>query len=235
MSFNAKLQSQRYYIIALLVCFNIFGLKAQKDSIGYTAYQLIQDVSNGQILVRLRSEQNKLEALQKLLDRQPIDSRNYMDTKNTIDRVKKERDSFNYYLMAGMKSNFSLCPVYFYYDRDHVELKNHNFRKAIYLDSNLQTNVLPDFRNSTIVIIAQAHTEGQELDAFVFLDQKGQSLPAPWPRHLRLNAFRPVINELSKKNFYKENGEWYAKKLDKKLKKLYRKSLEWKLKNHRWN
>ncbi|MBK7233142.1 MAG: hypothetical protein IPH93_13015 [Saprospiraceae bacterium] len=234
MFYNAKLLSLRYYLQGLLICFNIFLVQAQSDSIGYSAYQTILDVSKGQLLVRLKSHRNKLEALTKELNKVEPSSSTYERISKEIQIVTSQRDSFNYNLILAMKRHFTLSPVYFYYDRDHLELKKNNFKSPLYLDSSLQAVSLPEFRNQTIVIMVQGQTVGQELDAFIFIDAQGNSIPPPFPSYIRINSFRPVMNELAKTYYYDDNAVWYAKKIDKKLRKMYEKALKWKAKNYKW-
>ncbi len=225
MQSNANLVRFQYMLLGLLVCFNIYQSKAQTADPDYTAYDLIQDLSKGQVLVRLKSHHNKLEALNRELEKSGSDADYRKRVEKEMEAIIRDRDSFNLNLMKAMKEHFVFCKSYFYYDRDHQLLKSKGYRAPLYLDSLLHPISEPEFAGDKFVIIAQGKTKGQEMEAFLFLDSTGVQLPRPFPGHLRLYAFRPVVNALVSEDYYRENAVWYANHLNEKFEDLYEKAL----------
>lgn len=212
-------------LCGLLVCFNICQSNAQTNDPDYTAYDLIQDLRQGQVLVRLKSHHKKLEALNRELSRPDSDPEYRKRVEKEIRAIVSDRDSFNLNLMKAMKEHFVFCRSHFYYDKDHQLLKSKGYRAPLYLDSLLQPMSEARFANDKFVIIAQGRTKGQDMEAFLFIDSTGVPLPGPFPSHLRLYAFRPVINALVSEDHYRENAVWYAKHLNEKFEDLYEKAL----------
>lgn len=214
MSLNANLSLQFYISIALWLCFNISTTSGQQDSLIPSLFEIIQNVKKAQVLVRLESKNNKLEALKNALAHAQAGSDQELRIQNLIHREMAERDSFNLNLVKAMQQRFKFCRVLYYYDKDHSQLRSKEFKAPVFLNPNLERDSLMEFPIDPIFIIAKGKTGDQQLDAFVFLDKESRPIPRPFPEHLRMNTFKVAMNSLfSSSDAHQKNAIYYADKI----------------------
>ena len=111
------------------------------------------------------------------------DSAHDDDLLESIVKITNRRDSFNLAFIQAMRLNFKFCPVYFYYDKRHTELKKNHFFGSIFLDSLLHEVVENRIGNSNIVILKHDETPNQHLEAFLFVDTLGINYSISMPEN----------------------------------------------------
>ncbi|HRG34324.1 MAG TPA: hypothetical protein PLN76_13690 [Saprospiraceae bacterium] len=221
---NAKLVVFRYIYLSILLSLNIWQLQGQQKANFINGYDLINQLHDGQLLVRLKSHHNKLTALQGELDSTSKNIKYQQRVQKEIHYLMAERDSFNKNLILAMQSNFKFCPVFYFYDKDFPELKKSNFTSSLYLDSTLEAKQNINLVGDVQVIMAVGETKEQGLEAFIFMNKYGNKLPPPFPAYMRLNSLVPLMNGLFYDNHYALDAAHYSKKLQKKFSKLYKKA-----------
>lgn len=221
---NVKLVVFRYIYLSFLLSLNISLLTGQENAGMVNGYELIQQLHDGQLLVRLKSHHNKLTALEGQLDISSKNVKYQQRVQKEISSLKADRDSFNQNLILAMQTHFKFCPVYYFYDKDFPELKQSNFAANLYLDSTLQEGQKINLLGEVKVIMAVGETKEQGLEAFIFINKYGNKLPAPFPAYMRLNSLVPFMNGLFYDNHYQLDAAHYSKKLQKKFSKLYKKA-----------
>ncbi len=246
MLMNVKIVGERYILFLLLIHFNILLIEpiiAQNksasnadsahdddllESIDNKSWNALEHLKDGQLLVRLKSESKKIAALNKELDRAVICSAREKQLIQEIVKITNRRDSFNLAFIQAMRLNFKFCPVYFYYDKRHTELKKNHFFGSIFLDSLLHEVVENRIGNSNIVILKHDETPNQHLEAFLFVDTLGINYSSPFPKYQRVNTLSTWINSIDDpKSKYTQNANLYARKLNIKLFKVSRKLLRY--------
>lgn len=88
------------------------------------------------ILVMLNESTNKIEALQK---------RGYSNEQ--IKEVKEGDKQINTSLVKDFKNNFDFCPVYFFYNKDYDAVKNKEWDKVKFYDTDFNIYALNDAKN----------------------------------------------------------------------------------------
>ncbi|NOT38266.1 MAG: hypothetical protein HOP11_12910 [Saprospiraceae bacterium] len=211
-----------YSKVLTLLCFNIFlifACSAQDSIIRPTAYTVIGELINGDLLVMLQSERNKIEALQ--LELEKGDVKYKKKVQKTIEKVKSDRDSFNRAFMQAMTEKYSFSKVYYFYDYDLPELQKSKFIGGRFLTKDLKKGLTRVFSNRSFYILKYSKTNTQSLDAFMLYDKDDNLIPKPFTS-LRINNFTTWKNHIFfSDQAEKLDAEYFAKKLQKKYRKIY--------------
>ncbi|MFT4971821.1 MAG: hypothetical protein ACI9XO_000384 [Paraglaciecola sp.] len=80
----------------------------------------------GALIVRLRNEQKKMNALLK---------KGYIEW---AEDVKEKAEEENKATIAAFNEKFNFCPVYFIFEQNSLDIRNKETRKGVFLNKNLQ-------------------------------------------------------------------------------------------------
>lgn len=147
------------------------------------AIQDLKALKDGMLLVRLKSSQNQIEALQKQgLDKEAEKRKNqqYLDNKEII---------------LSFGTTFDFCPVYFFYDVDSKKITDGEF-EGVVLNQNLSP-VDPGELKSVYRACEFSQTEKLGIHGLIMLDQYLLPLQKPFPYYQRQYVFFSLM-KLSK-------------------------------------
>lgn len=209
----------------LMFCsFNIF-LKsfaaAQEMSVETYAADCIRRLHDSDLIIQLKSEEKKLQALQGELFKGGEAYR--QKVLKQINKTERERDSFNYYLIHYMNRLYDFSKTYFYYDNDRSTLMNNGFTGSFFVDSTLNKTILRH-NSRPFYLLLPGTTPTQGLEALIVSEPMGSALPAPFPSYYRRNNFKTWRNAI----FYpsqvaQRDARYFAETLQKKLVGFYKK------------
>jgi hypothetical protein len=97
-----------------------------KRQLNDSAKQQITRLKNGVLLVRLKTNENVVNALRK------------SGKADLADKVVENQKLFNQNIVSAFKENFTFCPVYFFYSNYSKEVKEGRFQQIVFLNESLQ-------------------------------------------------------------------------------------------------
>lgn len=205
----------RYIFYFINILFSIC-LQAQSSGDLFINDQAILVLRKGNLLVRLESKENKINFLENELNKNDCDAKCKTKIREELNEIFSDRDTFNSQFIRSFKQYFKFCPVYFYYDKDHQQLQNSNFKGTYFLDANLATISNNDFLADSILILKKDLTPNSENEGWLFQNAQGKTLRSGFP-FISQNNFTTMMNRISYSNHIKQNCNYMVKKLNKKL------------------
>ncbi|MDQ3142505.1 MAG: hypothetical protein M3Q56_09710 [Bacteroidota bacterium] len=228
MSSNAKLFNSSHFLFIGILTFNIFlanNLLGQKSDLPKEQAALaIKNLKDGSLLIRLKSEHKKLEAIQKELLNKNCDGKCVERLNKLSAKTIRDRDLFNVSFIQSMKTYFNFCPVYYFYDKDLKMLKEKNFNLPLYLNHEGKTDMHIQPKLSQYLLLSHDQSPNQSLDCFIFSQSdQGRILP-PFPEVISLSNLTKVTDQiLYPKTHIEKNAERFARKINNKLWDFYKK------------
>ncbi|HRG53901.1 MAG TPA: hypothetical protein PLL00_13790 [Bacteroidia bacterium] len=119
-----------------------------------TSTAQIHQLKNGALLVRLKTNELAISALNK----------NGQSSK--AEAVEKKQAQINKNIIAAFKKEFNFCPVYFFYSNYSTAIKNREFDKVIFLNDSLQSDATIKFVQPNF-FIAEFGTVEQDTAKYV--------------------------------------------------------------------
>lgn len=110
---------------------------AQNEQWDMTASDHIEAMQSGSLIVLLKSEHKKIEALQSIANDTRQSNRQRKKAKKLIEKTIQSRDHFHRQLIQGMHRYFTIAPTYFISDYQLDAFRSGD--PHILLDSTLQT------------------------------------------------------------------------------------------------
>ncbi|MBK7873781.1 MAG: hypothetical protein IPJ74_25545 [Saprospiraceae bacterium] len=164
----------RILIALFLLLLNITSCKTarlQKDIAG----EHVEQLKNGVLLVRLRTLEDKIAALQKIGKTEQAEA------------VKQEQGIQNQRVIKGFSEYFDFCPVYFFYSIDAKQIRQHNFSNVIFnaQGESVSPNLLegkPFYIGYYGDYLEPGVSTPLNIKAVVILDQHFGQLPSPFPK-----------------------------------------------------
>ncbi|MEP7197864.1 MAG: hypothetical protein ABI851_15205 [Saprospiraceae bacterium] len=184
------------------------------------AVEAIGELHNGDLLIQLKSERNRLNALE--LELQKGNEKYKEKVQKLMNSISSDRDSFNYNFIQSMKKYYNFSKVYFFYDYDTPELEKSGFIGGRFLNPDLKKGFSRPYSSRSIFILKQADTKEQSLDAFILFNKDNQKLTDPFPSTIRKNNLRTIRNAVFNKSMKNQlDAEYFAKKLQSSYSKFY--------------
>lgn len=178
----------------------------------------IEDLKEGVLVVRLKSNNRKINALQESIAKNPNDNDNL---KRQLKLAKAESKQEGKAIIQAFKAEYSFSEVVFMHDTASMALKKGQ-RKGLFLDEKLEK--LPDLslENRFLCLLASGKS-ASGAEGFKILDATLEELPQPFPSFVRLNTLGYLMNSIffndtaASQRLYKH----LAKKLQKQLEEYY--------------
>lgn len=215
---NANLLTMKHIIHSFLIFINIinFDLHAQGDlTSNLTELDMIQNLKNGVLVIRLKSEQKKINYLENQLKNNALKQKEQTRIKNALHHCITERDSVNNSIIAAFGEYYNYSKTAFVYDADIVEWKkNPNDRSRIITSNIKETESMPQ----RYVQLVHGITENNGLDAFIFTKLDNSPFGKSYPQYIKFNSFKFVWNTIiGNKERYKINAIRIAQTTQRKL------------------
>ena len=201
-------------LVALLLCIlSSHTLMAQvpKTSM-YTAEEHIQRLHEGVLLIRLQTNQNKINALESLLDSSSIDTKDAEKIQKTLNKTIAETNEKNNNIVTAFDSEYAFSEYAFFFDKDSKGVFEGDIKP---LGSDLETPVEID-HTEPLYILAVGRTQETSRDGYVILDGELDEVPRPFPSNYIRGGFAGIFASLGKKGEKPHVG-----RINKKLFKYY--------------
>lgn len=214
-----------YLKVLSFIVFNIFlnfKLIGQDTRLVSTAYIAAGELVKGDLLIMLKSEKNRLDALNEELSKG--DEKYKLKVTKLIQEIISDRDSFNMNFIKAIEQHYQFSKVYFFYDHDYLELVKSNFIGGRFLNNDLRKGFTRKFGNRPYYVLKFSKTKNQSLDAYILYDKNENIVPNPFPSIIRLNNFSTWKNNIFySKTAHARNANYFAKKIQKSYRKIYEK------------
>lgn len=176
----------RTIILYLVTLIFLFEAKAQNKSSDLPIYnqpnQLVEQLANGTILVRLNTGEKQLELLEK------------MKLTKKLTALKKEIEEENIKIIDAFSEKLTYASrVYFFKSSDSPKIKSKAFSGNLF-DKNGNRINEEEKPIGTYVIAEFAKTEEMGIPALVISDDQFNQLKPPFPYFVRTFESLPVFN-----------------------------------------
>ncbi|MBK9722785.1 MAG: hypothetical protein IPO78_14400 [Saprospiraceae bacterium] len=202
-----------FYIINILLCFQLQAQVAQNKMINETPIRILK---SGVLLVRLESMENKIQHLIKASLQEDCKSKCKEKIEKQILQLTLDRDAFNTEFIKAFKNNFKFCPVFFYYDKDQIALAQTNYSRIYFLDSTQNNKFVANIPKDSLLILKKDETPNSSNEGWLFQTADGVLLQNGFP-YITVNNFKTLMNRLASTDHQKKNCIYLVKKLNKNL------------------
>lgn len=174
------------------MCFSVFSQtnKELNDSLTEVSKVHISQLKNGVLLVRLVSKHDQIEYYNKF--------ENY----KAAEDLKLKTEKLNQYLINGMRTSFSFCPVYFFEDIDTKDLLAGKFENVLFYNDRLEKDPQIKLPAGKLCYFAEysftkddikakdQYYESSNLGvpAIVIMDKNLDQLKRPFPYYCKLSS-----------------------------------------------
>ncbi|MCB0568565.1 MAG: hypothetical protein KDC66_02325 [Phaeodactylibacter sp.] len=184
------------------------------------AVESINQLKAGTLLVRLPSQQAKIDAMQQVMASSNTSEAARDRLKSQIETTITNQRVFNLNMVQAFQEAYDFSKALFFYDTNTSRLKSGD-QSGIFLDNNLEAD--PSIRpgDGPFFILHFGSTSSETSDgveAMIILDSQFERLEKPFPFYQRLNDFSAFIGSfLPKPNQKTEDALRIVGKLNKKL------------------
>lgn len=145
-----------------------------------TASEHIEQLKNGVLLVRLRTQEAKVEALKEV-------------QKVTLaEEIQKKQEAQNERIITAFDQYFDFCPVFFFYAKDSKLIKDRSFEGIIF-DAKKENISNTTLENKAFYIADFGNIEEPgvvtQLEGLSIRDSSFQQLQSPFPYAVSVNSF----------------------------------------------
>ncbi|MDX1942217.1 MAG: hypothetical protein SFU99_16755 [Saprospiraceae bacterium] len=174
-----------FILLSFVILSSCKTARLQKDIAG----KHIEELKNGVLLVRLRTLEDKIAALQKIGKTEQAES------------VKQEQELQNQRIINGFNKYFDFCPVYFFYSIHAKQIGQHDFSNVIFdaQGESVSSNLLegkPFYIGYYGDYLEPGVSTPLNIQAVAILDQHFVQLASPFPKP-GSSSFKPVSASIS--------------------------------------
>ena len=160
----------------------------------------IRELKDGVLVVRLRTQANKIAKLEALLSKEDPETMQYNRLAYEIGKTKQEVETENHLLVKAFKDHYRFSDVLFLYDTMAPLLRMEN-RPPIFLDDSLKADPSLIMENRPYLIAGMGATDpsGSALDedALVIYDRSFNIMQSPFPGSSGMSGIRLVWKSFS--------------------------------------
>jgi hypothetical protein len=201
--FKRIFKNKRICLIVLISLLLLPPFHATAQSSKEMAAEHLKNLEKGALLVRLPTEQYKLQAL--------IDAGKQAEAKKAARRLKVN----NRAVYTAFKGGYNYSKVYFFYSLSSDDIKNRNFRGNL-LNEQLEPdpNIVPAEEHFYIAEFTVIEPIG--LSALAIMDLTLNYIEKPFPYYVKEYDIIPIFkrNRLSTVRMLNNNLHYYRKKAD---------------------
>lgn len=223
MAKNANLVYSGYIWMLLLYFFNTLWLSAQNIQDPLANQMAIRNMKTSSVLVRLESFDKKLQYIKQSIQSEKCNEACKAKKNKEIEEILKSRDQFNRAFIEAFRKYYQFSKVYFYYDKDHHELRQNKFEGTLFIDDSLQYCSGGPFPTDSVYILGKGKTPESEAEGWIFQYPDGIAMQKGFPFITQNNA-KTLITYFSSSDHLKKNCNYIVKKLNKDLFSYYHKT-----------
>lgn len=191
------------------------------------AFEHINALKNGTLVVRLPTHHKKMAAMEELIESEKVSEKNKKRLQSQLRDLKAETKAHNQSIMQAFKENFTFVEVRFIHDTSTLALIQ-NQEAGIYLNEEEQPIPNSQIKEGGFLLLrlGKAKMDGQSrLDALVFMDQEGKDLEKPFPYYMKINTFSYIVDQVFYPSAaFDKNIRSRVKKLNARLAEFYKKA-----------
>ncbi len=148
----------------------------------------IEELKKGVLLVRLPSNQRKIQTMEEVLaNAESASSRRQL--KKRLEATREETRLFNESMVAAFREKYSFSDYRFFYDYQTPALKQGNW-DGIFLNENLEETPGLEPESGPFMVLGFGKTKkdySDGVEAMYFMDQELERMQEPFPYYQRLN------------------------------------------------
>jgi hypothetical protein len=158
------------------------------------AYEAIDLLYNGHLVVRLPSMARKIGEYERLLEGPDLLESQRESLKRSIQQTIEDRDRNNRMLMEAFRNQYTFSQVWYVYDSASVALRDGRW-EGIFLNEELQPDMGIQFSPDGHYFTARiGNTKGsQGLYAIVLGDSQLKDFTAPFPYYVQLSSLFSIL------------------------------------------
>ena len=218
----------KYAIIVFLFFYVEISVFAQRNDIILTkekkeyAFSSIKELHKGAIIVRLKTNQRKIQLLEKTLASAGLKKNQRKRHQAILEGTIKVRDAFNHAIANMFMDSFSFCPVYLMYDTSSSSLKK-GLRKGIFLNQDKKIDASIQLNESFVFLVNYKKSSGEFPFDILRVQKLNERLEEPFPYFIQLRE--SWINQINC-----PRAAQAVVQLDRKLNNFYKKALVYDMK-----
>jgi hypothetical protein len=171
------------FITTLFICLFSTDAIAQKKQLRDS---LVEDFRSGTLIIRLKSHENKLRAIESEIDRSSTSSGYRKRLSNERDLIIANRDRFNQDLVTTFSEKYTFSKVRFMYDKEAERLRNGE-QNAVFVGTDLKPIENAKPLVGPFYFYGEAFTEitGNSRAGLLVMDKNLDQLPSWFPSFFR--------------------------------------------------
>ena len=171
----------------------IFSINSLAQSDLSAAKQQLHQMKNGVLLVRLFTEQSKIDGLKA------------QGKISQAERVAQQQYQINRDILLSFSQVFEFCPVFFFYSKDSEAIRNGDFKGKVFDVS--QRLVDPSEIKGTVFTAEFSETANTGIDGLIIMDDQLFPLSAPFPHYQREHTFFGMVSLPKSKMVHRLNNK----------------------------
>ncbi|BDS14786.1 hypothetical protein [Aureispira anguillae] len=201
------------------------NLFAQRDDIVLTkekkefAFNSIKELKNGVLVVRLKTNQRKIEILERTLRDPNLTKQQRKRHQNILEGTIRSRDEFNQAIGKMFEEAFSFCPVYLMYDTNSTALTNGE-TKGLFLNKKGELDETIELESTNVFIVNYKKRSAEFPFDILRVRKLKEKLEDPFPYYVAIRE--SWINQVNT-----PRAAAAVTQLDKKMASFYQRALDY--------
>jgi len=198
------------------------------DTLGYEsraeqAAAAIKDLKDGVLVVRLRSDQRKIEALEGQLATPNLKEKYRQRLQKLLDDTRREKEVENKSLVAAFRKHFDFSEVLFMYDTATYLVKK-GLQEGYFLNDSLQADPHLSLQGRPFRLVRFGSKSGmKQRKSLIGMDLDFRDLPAPFPSSGNVSFWEGIVLIFKKDKNWKSDYHFHVSRFNDQLHKFYEK------------
>ncbi len=196
------------------------------DTLGYgtrveQATAAIKALKEGVLVVRLRSDQRKIEALTGQLATPNLNEKYRKRLQQLLADTRREKEAENKALVAAFREHFDFTEVFFMYDTASYLLKK-GLRAGFFLNDSLQADPHLSIQGRKFRLVRFGSKSGmKQRKSLIGMDRNFRDLPAPFPTSGNVSFWEGIVLIFKKNKNWKSDYHFHVSRFNGQLHKFY--------------
>ncbi len=184
------------------------------------AKEAIKTLKDGTLVLRLKSKNNKITAIEKLLSSKDLNEATRNRLRKNLKSTIEQRNKYNVSLTQAFENHYSFSNIYYMYDTASVSLKR-GVTSGIFLDNSLELDPAIKIPDGDFFVIKTGTTDSSSttgVEALVIMDKNLKDLERPFPYYVRINSIGRLFTRIfNHRNLVKKDSKQVVMKLERNL------------------
>lgn len=159
------------------------------------AAENIKKLEKGLLIVRLESQQKKIETFQELIGGGKLNEKTEKKIRSRLEGTMAKTESASKAIIKAFHEKYRFSDFLFMFDTASVSLKN-GAQSGIFINKDLEVDPTLTLDNRPWFVLrfgATSADSGQSIEAMVIMDDTFEDLQSPFPYYTRINNFNSVM------------------------------------------